>query len=152
MARLPQVWGPDCETLRPSRWLENSYTQFSWTKENAIWKRVTWDEQPVKNVEVIALVRFSGGPAWDSDRVIRVGQQDVPKEDRRGWLYEITDPAAMNLLNVESDRIEVRLMVRFAKGSYDRAAVPRPNEWKLTPHIRRVLVEYVAPGAVLSQE
>lgn len=131
---------------------ENSYTQFSWTKENAIWKRVTWDEQPVKNVEVIALVRFSGGPAWDSDRVIRVGQQDVPKEDRRGWLYEITDPAAMNLLNVESDRIEVRLMVRFAKGSYDRAAVPRPNEWKLTPHIRRVLVEYVAPGAVLSQE
>lgn len=131
---------------------ENSYAQFSWTKDGAVWKRVTWDELLPKNVEVLALVRFSGGPEWDSDRIVKVGQQELPKENRRGWLYEISDPAAENLLNVEADRVEVRLMVRFARGAYDREATPRPNEWKETPWIQRVLVEYVAPSAVLSQE
>lgn len=131
---------------------ENSYTQFSWTRENAIWKRISWDELPVKNVEVLALVRFSGGPAWDSDKVIRVGQQTIPDAGRREWLYEISDPKAENLLNVEADRVEVRLMIRFARGAYDRGASPRPNEWKQTPWIQRVLVEYVAPSSVLSQE
>ena len=133
---------------------ENSYTQFSWTKENAVWKRVTWDEQPVKNVEVLALVRFAGGPAWDSDKVIRLpGEQSrIPKENRAGFLYEIADPKAENLLNVESDRIEVRLMARFAKGAYDRTLAPRPNEWKETPWFKKVVVEYVAPSAVMSQE
>ncbi|MCE9634156.1 MAG: LamG domain-containing protein [Planctomycetes bacterium] len=131
---------------------ENAYSQFSWTKSNAIWKRVTWDENPVKNVEVIALVRFSGGPAWDADKIIRVGQEEIPKSNRNAFLYEITDPKAENLLNVEADRIEVRLMVRFAKGAYDRNMTPRPNEWKQTPWVQKVVVEYVAPSSVMSQE
>jgi hypothetical protein len=131
---------------------ENAYAQFSWTRENSVWKRVAWDEFPVKNVEFVALVRFSGGPPWDSERIIRVGQQEIPKTDRRGWLYEITDPRAENLLNVEADRIEVRVAVRFAKGAYDRTVTPRPNEWKLTPWLQKVVVEYVSPSSVLSQE
>jgi hypothetical protein len=131
---------------------ECSYTQFSWTRENCVWKRVTWDELPVKNAEVIALVRFSGGPEWDSDRIVRVGQEPIPATNRRGWLYEISDPKAENLLNVEADRIEVRLAVRFAKGAYDRDMTPRPNEWKQSPWIEKVVVEYVAPSSVLSQE
>lgn len=134
---------------------ENSYVQLSWTREGAVWKRVSWDELVPKNVEIIALVRFSGGPAWDSgeDRVVDLGSSEqVPKENRRGFLYRITDPAAENLLNVEADRIEVRLMVRFAKGAYDREATPRPNEWKDTPWIKRVLAEYVSATSVLSQE
>jgi hypothetical protein len=131
---------------------ENSYAQFSWTKENAIWKRITWEEFPVKNVEVLALVRFSGGPAWDSERIIKVGQETLPKEGRAGWLYQIVDQTAENLLNVEADRCEVRMLVRFDKGAYDRTITPRPNEWKQTPWIKKVVVEYVAPSSVLSQE
>lgn len=28
MARLPQVWGPDAEQLKPERWMEKSYSPF----------------------------------------------------------------------------------------------------------------------------
>ena len=45
-----------------------------------------------------------------------------------------------------------RLMARFAKGAYDRTLAPRPNEWKETPWFKKVVVEYVAPSAVMSQE
>jgi hypothetical protein len=76
----------------------------------------------------------------------------MPRDDRRGWLYLITDQKAENLLNVEADRVEVRLMVRFDRGCYDRDGSPRPNEWKETPWLKRVVVEYVAPSSVLSQE
>lgn len=132
---------------------ENSYLQFSWTRRNAVWKRITWDDLPKKNVEVIAHVRFSGGPEWDADRIIRVGQQQMPgAADRRNWIYEIIDPKAENLLNVEADRCEVRMLIRFAKGAYDRFVTPASDDWKDTPEIRKVVVEYVSPSAVMSQE
>lgn len=132
---------------------EQAYVQLSWRKEGAIWKRITWDEQPIENADVLALVRFSGGPAWDtSDRIIRVGQEPMPNDDRRKYIYEIADPKAENLLNIEADRVEVRIHVRFAQGAYDRFADVAPNAWKETPWIKKVVVEYVAPPTVLSQE
>ena len=100
----------------------------------------------------MALIRFSGGPAWDSDKIIHVGTDAVPAEDRRKYLYQITDPKAENLLNVEADRIEVRVGVRFDKGAYDRIAQIAPDSWKETPSIRKVVVEYVSPPQVLTQE
>lgn len=131
---------------------EQSYLQCSWTKHGAVYKRITWDAEPIKNVEIVALIRFSGGPAWDSDKIIHVGQDTMPGEDRRQYLYQITDAKAENLLNVEADRVEVRLGVRFDKGAYDRLATLAPDEWKQTPQIRKVTVEYVAPPQVLTQE
>ncbi len=131
---------------------ENSYVQLSWTKPGAVWKRITWGEVPRNFVEVIALVRFRGGPAWDSADVIRVGQDMIPAEDRRKYLYEISDPTAENLINVEADRIEVRLQVRFAQGAYDRFAEVAPDNWKQSPWIQDVTVEYVAPPFVLYED
>lgn len=132
---------------------ESSYVQFTWTKRNAVWKRVTWDELPKTNVEVIAHVRFPGGPEWDSERIVRVGQQQMPAaSDRRNWIYEIADAKAENLMNVEADRIEVRMLIRYARGAYDRTVTPPPDSWKDTPEVRKVVVEYVAPSAVMSQE
>jgi len=131
---------------------EQSYLGLSWTKHGAIFKRITWDAEPKQNVQVVALIRFSGGPAWDADKIIHVGQDQIPAEDRRKWLYQITDPKAENLLNVESDRIEVRLGVRYDKGAYDRTAQIAPDSWKESPQIRKVVVEFVAPPQVLTQE
>ncbi len=133
---------------------EMSYVQLSWTRQGAVWKRIGWDEQPRTNIEVVALVRFSGGPPWDAaEPVLRnVGSDPLPDDDRRKYLYLITHPEDLNLLNVEADRIEVRFMVRFAKDAYDREAQIAPDEWKQTPWIRKVVVEYVAPSSVLSQE
>jgi len=132
---------------------EQSYLELSWTKHGAIFKRITWEAQPIKFVEVVALVRFSGGPAWDADKIIHVGQDAIPTEDRRKWLYQITDPKAENLLNVEADRVEVRIGVRFDKGAYDPfGQAIAPDYWKESPQIRKVVVEYVAPPQVLTQE
>ncbi len=131
---------------------ENSYVQLSWTKPGAVWKRITWSDVPVQFVEVLALVRFSGGPEWDSDAVIRVGQEPMPLTDRRKFLYEITDPTAKNLLNVEADRVEVRLLVRFARGAYDRFANVAPDYWKESPWIQKVVVEFVAPPSVIYED
>jgi hypothetical protein len=132
---------------------EQSYLELSWTKHGAIFKRITWEAQPIKFVEVVALVRFSGGPAWDADKIIHVGQDAIPTEDRRKWLYQITDPKAENLLNIEADRVEVRIGVRFDKGAYDPLGQAiAPDYWKESPQIRKVVVEYVAPPQVLTQE
>jgi hypothetical protein len=131
---------------------EMSYAQFSWTRHGAIWKRVTWDEEPRTNVQVLALVRFSDTVRWDTQKFIRVGQEEMPSDDRRQYLYEITDPKAINLLNVEADRVEVRLFVRYAAGAYDRFAPVAPDGWKQTPHVKKLVVEYVAPPQVLYQE
>ncbi len=131
---------------------ENSYVQFSWTKRGAIWKRVSWDQQPRKNVEVLALVRFAGGPEWDADKIVRFGQEGAPTTDRHKYLYEIRTPEELNLLNVESDRVEVRMLVRFAQGAYDHTQQIAPDEWKQTPEIRKLTVEFVAPTSVLNQE
>ena len=76
----------------------------------------------------------------------------MPTDDRRKYLYQVTDPSAINLLNVEADRIEVRIGMRFEAGAYDRLADVTPDSWKETPAIRKVSVEYVAPPQVLSQE
>ena len=126
--------------------------QLSWTKPGAVWKRITWSDVPVEFVEVIALVRFSGGPAWDANEVIRVGQEPIPTEDRRKYLYEITDATAENLLNIEANRIEVRLMVRFNDGAYDRFAEVAPDFWKQTPWIQKVVVEFVSPPSVIYED
>ena len=132
---------------------EQSYLQLSWTKHGAIWKRITWDEDPRKFINVIALVRFSGGPPWDSSKIVRVGQEQMPVDDRRQYLYQIDDPTAINLLNVEADRIEVRIGMRYEEGAYNRLAPDiAPDSWKETPAIRKVTVEYVAPPQVLTQE
>jgi hypothetical protein len=132
---------------------EQAYLQLSWTKHGGIWKRISWDEDPRKFINVIALVRFSGGPAWDADKIIHVGQEQMPSDDRRQYLYQIDDPTALNLLNVEADRIEVRIGMRFEAGAYDRLAPDiAPDSWKETPAIRKVTVEYVAPPQVLTQE
>ncbi len=131
---------------------ELSYVQLSWTKPGAVWKRVTWDEVPRSFIDVIALVRFEGGPAWDSDQVVRVGQDMIPETERRKWLYEITDPTAENLLNIESDRLELRFLVRFNQGAYDRFADVAPDFWKQTPWIQQAVVEFVAPPSVIYED
>jgi hypothetical protein len=132
---------------------EQSYLQLSWTKHGAIWKRITWDQLPKTNIQVVALIRFSGGPLWDdSKHIIHVGEEAMPTDDRRKYLYQITDPTAINLLNVEADRIEVRMGVMYVKGAYDGLAQSAPDYWKETPEIRGVTVEYVAPPQVLTQE
>ena len=132
---------------------EMSYVQLSWTKPGAIWKRITWDEDPRQNIEVIALVRFAGGPPWDTVDVIDLeGGEAVPRTQRHRYLYSITKPENLNLLNVESDRVEVRLLVRFARGAYDRFAEVAPDNWKESPWVQKVTVEYVAPPQVVYED
>ena len=98
------------------------------------------------------IVRFEGGPAWDSDRMVRVGTDSIPEADRNRWLYEITDPHKENLLNVQSDRIECRVLFNYEKGAFDPDATTAPDAWKETPWLRAFRIEYVAPASVVTTE
>jgi hypothetical protein len=118
----------------------------------AIWKRISWDDRvrPLNRLRV--LIRFEGGPAWDSDKVIRLETEGVPEVDRRKWLYEVTDPNKINLLNVQSDRMECRVFFVFEAAAYDMVTSPASDAWKETPWLQSFRIEYLAPTGVLTTE
>ena len=43
-------------------------------------------------------------------------------------------------------------MVRFGQGAYDRFADVAPDFWKESPWIQKVVVEFVAPPAVIYED
>jgi hypothetical protein len=120
--------------------------------KGALWKRVSWDQRLRSLNGIRVLVRFEGGPGWDTDRIVRLDTDPVPDRDRHRWIYEVTDPLKLNLLNVQSDRIECRVFFTYEKGSFNPTASPAPDAWKETPWLQAFRIEYVAPSGVLTTE
>jgi hypothetical protein len=118
----------------------------------AIWKRVSWDARLRSLTGIRVVVRFEGGPAWDSDRMVRVGTDAIPETGRDRWLYEITDPRKENLLNVQSDRIECRVYFTYEKGAWNPEAGPASDAWKETPWLKAFRIESVAAAGVVTTE
>jgi hypothetical protein len=131
---------------------EMSHFQVQKHVPGAVWKRIAWTEFLVPNVDIALLVRFEGGPTWDSDRVIELGTDPMPREDRASYLYLIKEPHEANRLNVRSDRIQIRVLFPYLLGAYDRSVEPMPDEWKDTPRLKALRIEYVAPSTVLYHE
>jgi len=129
-----------------------SYYEVSRNVKGAMWKRVSWDQRLRSLVGIRTLVRFEGGPGWDSDRIIRVGTDTVPETDRTNYLYEITDPLKMNLLDIQSDRIQCRVYFTYEKGAWNTTLTPASDSWKETPWLKAFRIEYAAPSGVLTTE
>jgi hypothetical protein len=119
----------------------------------AIWKRVSWDQRVRALNGIRVMVRFEGGPAWDSDKVIHLNTDAMPETDRNKWIYQILDPRKENLLNVQSDRIECRVYFNYEKGAFtwDAAGISS-DAWKETPWIKAFRIESIAPAAVITTE
>jgi hypothetical protein len=129
-----------------------AYYEVSREARGAVWKRISWDERVRPLGRVRALVRFDGGPAWDEGKIIRVGVDAIPETDRRAYLYEIADPKRPEMLNVQSDRIEVRMFFVYEAGAWDPTADVATDAWKETPWIKSVRLEHLAPTTVEASE
>jgi hypothetical protein len=76
----------------------------------------------------------------------------MPETDRTKYLYEITDPKQMNLLEVQSDRIECRVFFVYQGQAFNATTAPSPDAWKETPWLTGFRIEYAAPSGVLTTE
>jgi hypothetical protein len=111
----------------------------------------------VPHVDIHLLVRFDGGPNWDEDRkFVELGVDAMPTTDKKSYLYLITNPHEENRLDIRSDRIEVRVLFVYQPGAYQRSEegddFVMPNEWKDTPRLKALRIEYIAPKTVLYHE
>jgi hypothetical protein len=129
-----------------------AFYEVSRNVKGALWKRVSWDQRLRTLNGIRVLVRFEGGPAWDSDKVIRLDTDTLPETDRRAYLYEIKDPRKLNLLDVQSDRIDCRVFFTYEKGAWNTDVTPSSDAWKETPWLKAFRIEYAAPSGVLTTE
>jgi hypothetical protein len=123
--------------------------------DGAIWKRVSWDERPVTNMDVKLLVRFDGTPDWDSDNIFSVsegyvvsGDAESFDRDPKSFLYMVDNPHDANRLNIQADFVEVRFLFQYREGAYNIMDDAPMDSWKDTPWIKALRLEYVAPDTV----
>ncbi|MFH1423256.1 MAG: hypothetical protein ABIH42_11170 [Planctomycetota bacterium] len=105
------------------------------TVKYAYFKGVTWDADTPEGTVVKVQVRIDGEPAWDS-----------PPTNKKGGIFEFTDPEGDNEINVAGERVEVRVYLTYLEDAY------RTDAWKKTPVIRSISLEYVCPIGVFSHE
>ena len=120
--------------------------------QGAVWKRVSWDERLRELNGIRVLVRFEGGPDWDTTKIVRLGTDPVPDTGRTGYLYEVRSPRDLNLINVQSDSIECRVFFTYEAGAFDMNAASAPDAWKETPWLQAFRIEYAAPSGVVTTE
>ncbi len=127
--------------------------------DQAFWKRISWDEKIVDHTDVKVLVRFDGTPEWDSENIYNVnegrvesGDPDEFRADPKRFLFRIDTPHGENRLNIQADRIEVRIAYQYEAGSFDPYQELPPNSWKDTPWLKALRLEYVAPVTVFYSE
>ena len=88
------------------------------------------------------VLRFDGGPAWDA-----------PIKNERGSLYIFTNPEGENRIGVTADRVEIRVYFRYLPGAYGmRGPDVFADDWKMSPRVRDIVLEYETPVRVLEHE
>lgn len=141
--RYPDFYQPQIETS------DLGYTQRSFTRPGAHWDRVTWQVEEQRNRsfsnEVRVIARLDGEPAWDAEPT-----------NRPGGLYLFTDPKAANRIGQDANLLEIRIHFRFLPGSYGLSAQGAEggwnDEWKHSPVLDRLTIEYRQPWRVVHRE
>ncbi len=101
-----------------------------------VFRALEWDEElPHGDVDVVALARVDGKPAWET-----------PPTNLPGGIFRFDDPRAENRIGVAGRSLEVRLVFPFKPGAYSR------RMWKDTPRVGAVRVRYLEPVRVLAAE
>lgn len=102
---------------------------------NATWRRVTWEGQVPDGIRLHVLARVDGKPEWTT-----------PPTNKSGGLYEFTQPAGKNAMDLRGDQLEIRLYIEYREGAYTTDA------WKATPVIDTLSAEYTRPITTLVHE
>ena len=104
-------------------------------------RRVGWDAVCPEGTMIRVLVRVDGRPAWDGR--IADPRDEIGKRER---LFEFTDPAGDNLVELAGDDVEIRVFFTFLPGAWEQGL------WKQTPILKGISVEYVQQPVVLFLE
>ena len=143
---------------------EMCHWTFTTEFRDAFIKRVWWEEgQAVQNVNVRAVCRLNESVQWNAkaSRVIPLSQDGegdqsggggVSRRRLRGdplrYLYSMEVPDGDNLILLQADKVEVRMLVIFEQGAFrwdDMSAAG----WKGSPKIEVMGIEYVQQNRVL---
>lgn len=117
------------------------------TIPGAHWDRVSWevadDRSGVGRADVVLYTRLDGVASWD----------EKPGTDRESLaVYREAD--GDNEIDRTADQLDLRLMIRFREGAYGPSSTgDRWNhEWKRTPSIDRLEIEYRKEWRVVHRE
>ncbi|MBI4585236.1 MAG: hypothetical protein HY717_14580 [Planctomycetes bacterium] len=131
-----------------------AYFQKSFRMPGATWRSISWRERkPLNNMErlcdLVVAARFDGAPDWS----------EKPANQKGGiFFFEAPEQSARREdpvfdLDVTADQLDVRVYFRYKRGSFMRV---RPDhyrdDWKETPVLELLSVEYEKAGRILRHE
>ena len=120
---------------------ELSYFGFAIDQPDAYWKRMFWadDQAPAAGPRLGVLQRTDTAVPWDEDpdRVRALDLFEDGRLQRDG-----------NAIGAQSDRIEWRVFVDYAAGSFD-PNLGTAHGWKTTPRLTMFGAEFMGPGRTL---
>jgi hypothetical protein len=105
--------------------LQGVYFYAANTFNYAYFKSIKWDATVPQGTITKVQLRIDGEPGWDA-----------APTNTRGGLWEYTDPAGDNPIGVMGQRVEIRVYMTFLQDAYLN------NDWKSTPVIRSITLEY----------
>jgi hypothetical protein len=123
---------------------ELAYFGLSVDQPNAFWRSVFFDVEEVEGAQIEVLQRsIAAGrgapPPWDAD------PETTPGLDH----FVLGMPNGEgNPVNVQADRLEWRVFVRYAPGAFDPIN-GLSTGWKRVPRLSMFGVEYLGPNQVL---
>jgi len=130
-----------------------AYLQKSWRIPGAYWREISWVERPSRTLrerkaDVVVVARFEGAPDWDAKPT------NAP-----GGIYLFADEDAKEgepkrfPIDRVADQLEVRVYFRYPSGAFTRLPLNSvTDDWKETPILDSLTVEYEKAGAILRHE
>ncbi|MDI6787459.1 MAG: hypothetical protein QME51_03735 [Planctomycetota bacterium] len=118
---------------------EMAYFQAAHSVRNATWEKINWEETHTPSndgmIRLRVLMRFDNQPAWN----------EVPTNSQ-GGIFQFTDPAAANDLNIKADQMEVMVFFQYMPGAF------LSNGWKRSPYLENLYLDYKKPMVILSRQ
>jgi hypothetical protein len=130
-----------------------AYLQKSWRIPGAYWREISWVERPARTLrerkaDIVVAARFDGAPDWDAKPT-----------NEPGGLYLFADEDAKEgepksfPIDRVADQLEIRVYFRYPSGAFTRLPMNAvTDDWKETPILDSLTVEYEKAGAILRHE
>ncbi|MEM7235848.1 MAG: hypothetical protein AAF517_27015, partial [Planctomycetota bacterium] len=129
-----------------------AYFQKTFRVPGARWRTLSWRERPWPDgeaplCEVVVLARFDGAPEWD----------ETPTNEPGGlWVFEREDPMSQREevfpMDISADELEVRVYFRYEEGAYGEDRDSASDDWKHTPILEALNIEYEKDSVILRHE
>lgn len=138
--------GVDSESL--------AYLQKSLRAEGALWRSIQWWQRPwvgrERQCDIVVLARLDGAPDWDTEPTNRRGGLFFFERKTTARSRRVDEPFPIGL---RGDELELRIYFRYRSGAYQRLQEDLfRDDWKETPVLDSLTVEYEKDGAVVRHE